>query len=84
MIIGTALKIGDLVLAVQEESHDFLIHQAGALGIKDAEDKIQMYENYGFYDENGKFYNREEAALHAFECGQLPHKEGTTSHHYEW
>ena len=48
MIIGTALKIGDLVLAVQEESHDFLIHQAGALGIKDAEDKIQMYENYGY------------------------------------
>ena len=43
-----------------------------------------MYENYGFYDENGKFYTREEAALHAFECGQLPHKEGTTSQHYEW
>lgn len=26
----------------------------------------------GFVDESGKFYTRREAALHAFECGQLP------------
>ena len=26
----------------------------------------------GFVDESGKFYNRHDAALHAFECGQLP------------
>ena len=27
----------------------------------------------GFVDEHGKFYNRRDAARHAFECGQLPH-----------
>ena len=27
----------------------------------------------GFIDENGKFYNRHEAASHAFKCGQLPY-----------
>lgn len=26
----------------------------------------------GFVDETGKFYNRRDAARHAFECGQLP------------
>lgn len=26
----------------------------------------------GFVDENGKFYNRKDAAQHAFKCGQLP------------
>ncbi|MDD5649373.1 MAG: hypothetical protein PHF86_03000 [Candidatus Nanoarchaeia archaeon] len=25
----------------------------------------------GFVDEKGKFYNRHDAACHAFECGQL-------------
>lgn len=26
----------------------------------------------GFVDDKGKFYNRHDAACHAFECGQLP------------
>ena len=26
----------------------------------------------GFVDETGKFYTRQEAARHAFDCGQLP------------
>jgi len=26
----------------------------------------------GFVDDTGKFYNRHDAAQHAFECGQLP------------
>lgn len=26
----------------------------------------------GFVDDTGKFYNRSEAAKHAFDCGQLP------------
>jgi len=26
----------------------------------------------GFVDESGTFYNRHDAAKHAFECGQLP------------
>jgi len=27
----------------------------------------------GFIDHNGAFLNRQDAAKHAFECGQLPH-----------
>jgi hypothetical protein len=27
----------------------------------------------GFVDETGKFYNRHDAARHAFACGQLPY-----------
>jgi len=29
----------------------------------------------GFVDENNNFYNRHEAAIHAFSCGQLPYNE---------
>lgn len=84
MIIGTVIKIGDLTVTAFEAPHDECIRKANALCINNINDHLQIYENYGFYDVNGKFYSREEAAKHAFECGQLPHADGTTSQHYDW
>lgn len=85
MIIGTAIKIGDLTITAFEAPHDTCIFSAHQLCVKDIDEKLSLYENYGFYDENGKYYNRADAAIHAFECGQINEKvPNLISEHLGW
>lgn len=67
MITRAAIKKDDIVYVAEEgQRHHHL------LGDKSRPFGFLKFGIQGFVDENGNFYNRKEAAKHAFECGQLP------------
>jgi hypothetical protein len=81
MIIGVAVKTGDLCIALPKPNrHSDCIKQILQLGVDITE--WGKAENQGFYDEQGIFLSRAEAAKHAYECGQLPHEHGFSSECY--
>lgn len=81
MIKEVAVKSGDLCIALPKPNrHADCIMQILSLGLDISE--WGKESNQGFYDEQGVFLSRTEAAKHAFECGQLDHKHGYTSECY--
>ena len=71
MIIGVAVKVGELCIALPKPNrHKDCIELILSLGL--VKDAMQINgDKQGFYDEQGKFYTRPEAAKHAFEIGQV-------------
>lgn len=73
MIIGAAVRVGEIILAVPNPlRHSDAIRMMERLNL----DESVAFDwgkgqNQGFVDEYGKYYNRTEAAKHAFDCGQL-------------
>ena len=70
MIVKVALLLEDgrLFIGAKGRRHDNLYKHNG-------EDFFAGIQNIqGFVDEQGKFYTRKEAAIHAFECGQVKEK----------
>ena len=65
MIVLAAIKKDGIVYIGQRHS-DILCNERRPFGF--LKNGIQ-----GFVDQEGKFYNRHDAAKHAFTCGQLPH-----------
>lgn len=67
MITRVAIKKDDIVYIGKEKErhHHLLCDKSRPFGF--LKNGIQ-----GFVDENNKFYTRQEAAIHAFNCGQLP------------
>lgn len=79
--MGVAVKSGDLCIALPKpKRHGDCIRQIMLLGTENSD--WNRAENQGFYDEQGVYLTRDEAAKHAYECGQLNHKHGTTSECY--
>lgn len=74
MIIGVAIKHGDLTIALPKPNrHHNCIHYAvSELGL----DKPVGHDCQGFYLSSGKYLTREEALAYAIEHGQI--KEGET------
>lgn len=68
MIIRVAVKLGDTVFIGKEgERHDGVL-----LGIiNTCGSKMAGKGVHGFIDDKGNFFNRHEAAKHAFKCDQL-------------
>jgi hypothetical protein len=60
-------KDGIVYVGKQCQRHDNIINDDRKLNPLRFLNGVQ-----GFVDESGKFYNRHDAAIHAFECGQLP------------
>ena len=73
MIIGVAVKAGDLMVALPKPNrHADCINIILSLGlVPDIQNQWGKSAHQGFYCENGKFYTRPQAFLHAVECGQL-------------
>ena len=67
MIILAAIKKNAIVYkgTVGQRHSDILCDKSRPFGF--FKDGVQ-----GFVDDKGIFYNRHDAAIHAFECGQLP------------
>lgn len=84
MIIGVAAKVGELVIALPKPNrHGDCFRHIRTLGLsKEVELEFGLAKNQGFYDENGKYYSRPQAARHAFECGQLDYDRGYCSEEY--
>jgi len=68
MIIGVAIKHGDMVIGLPKPNrhHNVIWHIVKDLGIKGP----LGFEGQGFYDNQGKYYNREEAREYAIKTGQ--------------
>lgn len=81
MIKGVAVKSGDLCIALPKPyRHSDCIKQIMQLGVELSD--WNRADNQGFYDEHGVYLTRDQAAKHAYECGQLDHTHGTTSECY--
>lgn len=62
--VAALLENGEILVGKEKKRHDSLYF--------DYEEKIfSMQHILGFVDENNNFYNRKEAAQHAFECNQI-------------
>lgn len=73
MIIGVAVKSGDIVLALPKPNrHADCIKVLMDLPLdKSLEYEWGKSDNQGFIDEFGRYYTRPQAAQHAYECGQI-------------
>lgn len=78
MIVSSAIIINGQILTGKR--HHNIFQKAKADGI-DRLDAIRGEQ--GFVDENGKFYNREDAAKHAIECGQVKEGEAVAIHIFD-
>lgn len=72
VIIGVAVKAGELMVALPKPNrHADCINIILSLGlVPDIQNQWGKSLHQGFYCEQGKFYTRPQAALHAIECGQ--------------
>lgn len=73
MIERVAIKMEDgrLYVGKPKERHHHLLNN------KDRPIGVLKLGEQGFVDENGKFYNRQEAAKHAFDCKQISIEKST-------
>lgn len=73
MIIGVAVKAGELMVALPKPNrHADCINIILSLGlVPNIQNQWGKSLHQGFYCEQGKFYTRPQAFLHAVECGQL-------------
>lgn len=73
MLKGVAVRVGELVVALPAPNrHKDCILIIKSLGLfNETESEWTKSQNQGFYDENGKYYNRPDAATHAFKSGQI-------------
>lgn len=73
MIIGVAVKAGDLMVALPKPNHHAdCINIIQSLGlVPDIQNQWGKSAHQGFYCESGKFYTRPQAFLHTVEYDQL-------------
>ena len=72
VVPGQIVKAGDLMVALPKPNrHADCINIILSLGlVPDIQNQWGKSAHQGFYCEQGKFYTRPQAALHAIECGQ--------------
>lgn len=69
MITNAAIELnGRVYVGAKGKRHDSVIHDM----VKIHNLPIPIMGVQGFVDHTGAFLNRHDAAIHAFECGQLP------------
>ncbi len=79
MIKCSAIKLSDGQILTGHRHHN-IFQQAKADGL----DRLLVIRGeQGFIDENGTFYNREDAGKHAVECAQVEIGKATVRHVYD-
>jgi hypothetical protein len=88
MIVGSAIRVGSIIVALPfpNRHSDCINYAISNLGFS-KDQAISLMRKHGsngqgFYDEEGRYYNRRRASIHAYECGQLPDKSGVVSESY--
>jgi hypothetical protein len=68
MILGVAVKHGDMVIGLPKPNrhHHVIWYIVGNLGIEGP----TGHQGQGFYDNKGKYYNREDAREYVIKTGQ--------------